>query len=60
MEVKMEKLTKQDHQNLLVFLGRVDLKGSESTAHAMLMQKLSLLVQTNELEKKEIKKVIKK
>ena len=40
----MEQFTNEELNNLGAFMARVDLKGSESVAHAMLMQKLQNLL----------------
>jgi len=49
----MEKteLLKEDYKNILVFLNRADLKGSESTTHAVLLQKLAAIYDNMDKEK---------
>jgi len=39
------ELTQEDINNLLIFLGRVELRGTESMAHAVLIQKLKSKVE---------------
>lgn len=40
-------LTKEDLQNILVFLTRVQISGNESTLHAVLLQKLKTLLESS-------------
>ena len=47
----MEQLTPKDAEIILVFLNRVELKGSESEAHAMSKHKLMAIRDGRELPK---------
>jgi hypothetical protein len=50
------EITKEDAKNLSILLQRVDLKGNEATAVAILMQKLTALAGPQEKPKEETKK----
>lgn len=55
--IQMEQFTNEELNNIGIFLGRVDLKGTESVAHAVIMQKLQKMLQPVPEEKpKEEKK----
>lgn len=45
--------TQEELKNLFVFMNRVDLKGQESTAHAIIMQKIGDLLKPEPKEEKK-------
>lgn len=52
----MEKFTQEELKNLQIFMNRVDIKGQESLAHAILSQKIAKMITPKE-EAKEVEKV---
>lgn len=47
--------TQEELNNLAVFMGRVQIEGKESIAHAVLMQKIGELLKATAAEKEEKK-----